>query len=186
MKKIIILSFVWMIAFQAYSYDQEQLDQFRNTNFCIHCNLIEAFLNEENHNHALLTESDLSEARIKNAQFNEAEITACQFVRANVDGSSFRKAKLDGTNFSFFSGRYAAFNSASFKNANLTHTRLYAANFAKADFTDADLEDADLNNTILIGSNLTQEQLAKVKNLNCAVLPEGRVYNPGKRKCREF
>lgn len=186
MKKFITLSLSWMIACQVYSCNQEQLNQFRNTNGCIHCNLVEADLNEEKHNHALLTESDLSEARIKNAEFNEAEITACQLVRANVDWSSFRKAKFDGSDFSFFSGRYAAFNSASFRNANMAHARLYAANFAKADFTDADLQDADLNNTILIGSNLTQGQLAQIKSLTCAVLPDGRVYNPGKRKCREF
>lgn len=176
----------FFITSQVFSYSAESIRQFTETNQCIHCNLIEAELDEKNHNQALLTGSDLSKARMRSAQFNEADITTCQLVRTNVDESSFRGTQFDGSNFSFFSGRYAAFNQASFKHTDMTYAKLYAANFTQADFTDADLHEADMNHTILIGSNITPEQLATIKSLHCAVLPDGRVYNPGNRKCRDF
>ena len=65
---------------------------------------------------------------------------------------------------------------ADFENANLKNANFENANFSNANFHGAIIDDANFKNTILIGSNITEEQLSKVASKECAILPDGTLF----------
>ena len=60
--------------------------------------------------------------------------------------------------------------------ANLKNANFENANFSNANFQGALIDDANFKNTILIGANITKEQLNTVASKDCAILPDGSLY----------
>ncbi|WP_416209974.1 pentapeptide repeat-containing protein [Legionella sp. PATHC038] len=51
------------------------------------------------------------------------------------------------------------------------------ANFSGVNFTNANLNNVIIRSSILIGANLTQEQLKQIKSIECTVMPNGELNN---------
>ena len=65
---------------------------------------------------------------------------------------------------------------ANLSNADLKHVHLECADLSGANLDGADVEDADLSDANLQGAKVTDEQLAKVKSLQGATLPDGSIH----------
>ena len=84
----------------------------------------------------------------------------------DLDTADLRKADLRG---------------AQLEKANLWGTKLQGADLSgahlkEADLKDADLSGADLSEADLQGANLTDEQLAQVRSLQGATMPDGSIH----------
>jgi len=71
---------------------------------------------------------------------------------------------------------YINLSAADLSGAWLSDAKLYRANLSEANFRGADLSDADLGAANLSAAEITGEQLAKVKSLERATMPNGQMY----------
>jgi len=62
----------------------------------------------------------------------------------------------------------------------MSYSHFNSVNLSSTDFTGANTKGVDFGHSILIGSNITKEQLAVAKSLSCAVLPDGTVSSADK------
>ena len=90
----------------------------------------------------------------------------CGLIRRNARVVDLSEADLRGTNLIF----------ANLSNADLKHVHLECADLSGANLDGADVEDADLSDANLQGAKVTDEQLAKVKSLQGATLPDGSIH----------
>lgn len=77
-----------------------------------------------------------------------------------------RRAQLAGSDLSYLN----------LQGTNLGGANLRQANLHRADLTDVNLRDADLTGADLTGARVSQGQLAQVKSLAGATLPDGTIY----------
>ena len=94
----------------------------------------------------------------------------------NLNDAILPYARLRGA---FFDG--AQFHNACLTGADLSNTILYANDLSGADLRNADLSganiaEADLSNANLLGATISIEQLAQVKSLKGATLPDGTIH----------
>jgi len=178
-KIITVLAFTVLstLASAKATYDEADLEQFNKTNSCIKCDLSNASVNAKEN--ALLNESILIGATLKgnftNSSFLNAILTQANFnyhkpqvMTSQFQGSTMQYANVSGVSFS----------GSNFEGANLRNVNFTDANLSSANFTNADITNAKLDNSILIGSNLTKEQLSTVSSFYCAVLPDGTLAAP--------
>ncbi len=186
MKQYILLLGICLYtqAFSAPKYDIQQLEQFNQTNSCPNCDLAGAELTRVKHRKALLKGADLSQATLSHANFEQADFTFALLIRTKAIKAKLMKATFDGANLINLDGKNSYFSGASFKNCRLNNANLVKANLSNTDFTSATLVNADLSYALLIGAQITAEQLKQVKKLDCAVLPNGTVYNPNNIVCK--
>jgi uncharacterized protein YjbI with pentapeptide repeats len=128
-----------------------------------HANLQKAFLPfadmqmaslwDTNLQGAILTGVNLQQARLWEANLQEAD-----FREANLQGAELMGANLQG---------------ADLKDANLQEAVLRGANLQGADLSNANLQKADMSHVNLQGAIFTNEQLATVKSLQGAIMPDG-------------
>lgn len=180
----LICSFVANVLFALPYSNPEHLEQFNATNQCVLCDLSGANLAWTKHQKAELFHADLSRALLKSAFFGEANFAHASLIDAMASNAHFTLAVFDEANLSRMNARSSYFSGASFKNANLYQANFSRANLSNADLSQAVLKDVDFSHAILIGAHLTAEQLKEIKNLECAVLPNGRVFNPNHSICK--
>jgi uncharacterized protein YjbI with pentapeptide repeats len=161
MRKIFLgLSYCLLYTLNAQAYDPDQLEQFNKTGICPGCDLSRTHIDFYNSNHvnlenAILTEATLDYSKFPNGSFNGAHLLSASLIGGNFSGSSFRQS-------------------------NLTDANLYNSNFSRSDFTGANLNEANFSHTVLIAAKITQEQLATIKSLSCAIMPDGTRHAPDK------
>lgn len=162
----------------------DDIDQFLKTKICIKCDLSNSRfigdLNDAVADDSLLTNCDFIYSSFDHASLNNTFLTKSQaqsfwnpyfYSQATFREASFKGAFLNFTNFSS-----VEFSGADFENANLKNGNFENANFSNANFKGAILDDANFKNTILIGSNITEDQLNKVASKECAILPNGTLF----------
>lgn len=177
--KIFLILFFWgHIAVAMHYEDGEDLQHFLEYNRCEGCNLSHSLLQHSKHAHAVLNRSDLSQANLSHANFVAAQCASTVLLRAKLVQAKFMNANFDNAHLVHINAFKASFSGATFRNALLDHANFNHALLSRVDFTGATLREADLSYAILIGSNLSQEQLQQVKKAGCAVLPDGTLYNP--------
>lgn len=156
---------------------------FSNTNLLntdlTETNLKNAIMNNANLNCAILTkanltESHLDEANLVNAEMNDADLTEAHLYGADLTGANLTKSNLTG---------------ADLRNTQLTRfldvdnqdlfegTSLIGAILRGADLTDANMESADLTGADLTKAKVSVEQLATVKSLKGAIMPDGTKHD---------
>ncbi|MFQ5399132.1 MAG: pentapeptide repeat-containing protein [Anaerolineae bacterium] len=133
---------------------------------------------------------DLSRSDLSTDTLDEARLGKAQMYRADLSGTTLREANLSGANLSHAvlretDLRRAAFyladlSGADLRGANLAGAKLRKANLRDADLTGANLKNADLRLADLRGARVTAAQLARARKLRGAILPNGRLYNPGR------
>jgi len=168
----------------AIAQNQEHYEQFALNNHCLYCDLQSAGLAWTLHQKAVLQGSDLSSATLKNANFSESDFTDALLIKIYAANGTFNLARFDGANLSYANAKHATFSGASFKQSNLHKANLSGANLSSSDFSGAILTGIDLSKAILIGAKITSAQLETAGKLDCAVLPDGRIFNPDKVICK--
>ncbi|WP_084273801.1 pentapeptide repeat-containing protein [Legionella fairfieldensis] len=162
--------------------DAEDLKVFADTNFCQGCDLSGAKIYEAHDNGSLLgsyaikTEfvgslfrmnfsgSIMNYSKFSGGYFSVLKIQEASFDKVNLSYSSFNNTDLSGANFS---------------DVNLNNSDWDRANFSGVNFANANLNNVTIRNSILIGANLSQEQLKQVKSIECTVMPNGELNSDG-------
>ena len=111
-----------------------------------------------------LSEADFSEANLSRARLDEAFMHDVNLTGANLYGANLDNSSLYGANLS---------------KAMLLIASLRFADLTAANLTDAHLGSADLNGANLTDAKVTPAQLREAKSLEGAIMPDGRVYEPG-------
>ena len=100
-----------------------------------------------------------------NGSFSSCSFNKVEFIESDLKSVSFSRAKMIEVNF--------------------TGAKLIEADFSRVNAQNVNFKNADLSYAILIGSNITEEQLSKTKTYKCATLSNGDVYtNNGKFNCK--
>jgi uncharacterized protein YjbI with pentapeptide repeats len=95
---------------------------------------------------------------------------------ANLGGADLGEAELIGAQLPEADLRGANLSLANLSEANLNGTELSRANLIGANLSKAGLSGANLSRAILSGAEVTAEQLAQVKSLEDAILPDDTKY----------
>ena len=82
----------------------------------------------------------------------------------NLSYSRFTRVDLSGRNLS---------------EANLSNSNLDEVNLSDVNFANANLSNVSIRSSILIGANLTKEQLTQIKSIKCTVMPNGDLDSKG-------
>lgn len=158
---------------------QSDVDHFIKTKECTNCDL--------SNNHFLhdyyddnLNNSNINSSDLRNSYFIGCDFSNSSLINNIIFGSTFgsgifmrvnfENSKLDNSIVDF-----GAFSEASFKNASLRRVSFDHSNLSSVDFTNANTQGAVFNHSILIGSNISKEQIDKAKSMACSVLPNGDV-----------
>jgi uncharacterized protein YjbI with pentapeptide repeats len=139
-----------------------------------------------------LSSADLSNVNLTFANFHKAELSRANLSRAifpsaNFEGTNFREANLMETVFVFANLSGASLEEANLSGASLMRANLSGASLEGANLSGASLRGANLTDTNLSRANLTRvdlrkaavtkEQLATVKSLEGATMPDGKIYS---------
>jgi uncharacterized protein YjbI with pentapeptide repeats len=133
--------------------------------------------------HAQLKAADLKGADLSHANMYNANLFDADFSEANLNHAVLNNAFLFNANFrgADLTDTYlneAELRSSNMGGANLNGTCLNGADLRSSNLSGVDLSRAVLNNADLAGANLTDsritdEQLANVKSLKWATMPNG-------------
>ncbi|MBA2709020.1 MAG: pentapeptide repeat-containing protein [Tatlockia sp.] len=163
--------------------DAEDLKVFADTNFCQGCDLSGAKIYEDHDNgfllssYAIKTEfsGSLYKINFSGSIMNYSKFSANYFsATLKIQESNFDKVNLS---YSLF--KNSDLSGANFSDVNLSNSDWERANFSGVNFANANLNNVTIRNSILIGSNLSQEQLKQVKNIECTVMPNGELNSNG-------
>ena len=119
-----------------------------------------------------LISANLSGLNLQGIVFNNADVSNCNFSNSDLSKSDFSGAILDRANFSGAILRDANFSGAHMNNADIRNvqidntsfrgTNLMFAHLCGNDLVRANLQDAKLDWSCLVGSQMTQQQIAAV------------------------
>jgi uncharacterized protein YjbI with pentapeptide repeats len=125
-----------------------------------------------------LSQTDLSEVNLSGADLSQADLSKANLNRANLSGTLSSGTILSGADLSGADLSGADLSGAFLLGAMLSWANLSQANLSQASLIGANLSGATLNEVNLSGANLsgakvTTDQLAKVRSLEGATLPDG-------------
>jgi len=154
--------------------------------------LFSADLSKADLGDANLRLSNLSKADLHDANLHNVNLSGAILKDTNLRGTNLRgvnlsdidlshevdltSAILNGSNLSNANMSHAYLEHASLTDANLRGIKLHSADLSYADLRESDLSDADLTNANLLGAKVDKKQLAAVKSLNGAIMPDGTVH----------
>lgn len=144
--------------------------------------LIDAEMDEMN-----LQGLNLYSVYLQGANLYRANLQDVFFGGANLQGANLTEANLQGAYLYEVNLQSAYLNSANLQDANMNDANLSLASLANANLQGAYLhevnlqgavlEDADLRRTNLsTARNITEKQLAQVKSLKGATMPDGTIH----------
>ena len=133
--------------------------------------LIDADLTGANLSRAILVDADLTGANLSRAILIEANLIDATLSGADLTGANLSDASLSDATLINACLRHADLIEAKLVDADLSGAVLSRANLSRAILVDADLSGADLT-----GAKVTQDQLAKTKSLQGAIMPDGSTH----------
>lgn len=143
--------------------------------------LYESDLINKNKSIVSLNGADLSDAKLSELNLHEADLR-----RVNLKGACLDWVNISGSNMSKADVSKATFIVANLSGVDLSGAILCESNFSEAYLNDADLSIAnldkanldrtDLSKANLSGAEVTSEQLAQVKSLKGATMPDGSIH----------
>lgn len=144
-------------------------------------------------NDADLCGADLSKANLNEANLGWSILSGPARSRIFLGPSNLSRADLSGANLSRANLRGANLNGTTLSGADLSGANLSGTNLSGAELSDTDLSTINLSNANLSGANLsranlhgvdlrgvkglTDEQLAEVKSLENAIMPDGSKHH---------
>jgi len=134
--------------------------------------LHDADLKDANLEATSLEGADLKHTYLEGANMYFANLEGADLEFANLEGAGLTDAHLADANLiaTYLGG--ANLTNANLERADLTNSRLDGANL-----TDAHLVDANFSYANLMGGKVTNEQLATVKSLKGATMPDGTIHD---------
>ena len=133
-----------------------------------------ADLSKANLNEANLGWSVLSGPARSRIFLGPANLSRADVSRADLSGANLRGANLNGTTLSGADLSGANLSGTNLSGAELSDTDLSTINLSNANLSGANLRGANLHGVDLRGvKGLTDEQLAEVKSLESAIMPDG-------------
>jgi uncharacterized protein YjbI with pentapeptide repeats len=148
-------------------YDSRLIDKDNVVIFLADADLSGAYLKEANLWEANLWGANLEGANLDGADLGEAILSRAYLKDANLWGADLWGANLSGAFLESAMLMQADLGQADLGESNLSGAALWEANLEGADLTDADLRDTDV----------TEKQIALVRSLAGAVMPDGTVYD---------
>lgn len=154
-------------------------------------NLLGVELNTDNLNNANLSKTILRNANLSGADLSGADLSGTDLQYASLFKAYLKGTNLSGDYMSYADLTWANLNGADlskadlvnvhFDNADLSETNLsgadlYGAYFRYNDLRRADLSGADLSGADLRQAKITQKQLAGVRSLAGATMPDGSIH----------
>lgn len=119
-----------------------------------------------------LKQANLSTINFSQAHIGQADLSKANLNKANLRGAALSDADLQGADLTGVDLIYANLSGAALSDADLSNAYLSKADLSFTDLTYADLSFADLT-----GAKVTEEQLAEVKSLQGATLPDGSKHS---------
>jgi uncharacterized protein YjbI with pentapeptide repeats len=135
-------------------------------------NLMGANLSEANLRETKLMQANLVGANLSKADLYKAYLVDAYLLSANLTESMLREADLKHADL-----KHADLSEAKLYIAHLEQADLGEANLTNADLTHADLSEANLSLADLSGARISAEQLATVKSLEGAIMPDGTKHD---------
>jgi uncharacterized protein YjbI with pentapeptide repeats len=130
-------------------------------------NLEQAFLISVNLKAAILRNANLERVHLRGANLDRAVLTNAILRSAALYQADLQNANLSG----------AYLEGAELQSANLQNANLESAHLQDVNLRDARLQGAFLRRVNLKGAKVSAEQLATVKSLDGATMPDGRKRN---------
>ena len=115
-----------------------------------------------------LTALDLAEAQLAGIQLAGADLTSSNLRNANLEEANLQAAILRTADL-----RFANLTAVNLQNADLHEAKLHGSILHRANLRDASLIQANLWQADLTDAQIAPEQLALVKSLKEAILPDG-------------
>jgi uncharacterized protein YjbI with pentapeptide repeats len=184
-----ILFLCWLLILNNAYADQhvsdDDLEQLKTTKSCMKCDFSYATIKQwDAHYESLVSNSSFTGAFIESSNFrgsnfSDGTLTRLMVLNTLLMQSDFTNARM----------QYLLFNNVQLSGSKLVNTLLQNANLSynnlsSVDFTGANTQGVNFDHAILIGSNITKEQLKSTKSLSCTVMPDGTVYPANKNdKC---
>lgn len=174
------------------SYSSDDFERFKTSNSCIKCNLSElkftgnyeaSTLDESRLMYCVFTKSNFDRSKFNGAYLTKAETYAYGTNNYMDNFATFRQASFVGAFLNYVQFSSAEFSGSNFERSNLKNADFKNSNLSNTNFSGALVDGINLAYSILIGSNISDEQLLKASSLDCAVMPNGQVFQPSKKEC---
>lgn len=165
------------------------------TNFSLsYYKIIDASFVDTNFVKSTLQSNEFTNSIFQKVNFSHSNLSNVNFIRSTFKDVNFSHVSMGGT-WSSCSFNKVDFTDSDLKNTSFSKTKMIDVNFSGAKLKNADLsrvnvknisfDNADLSYAVLIGSNITEEQLSTAKTYECATLSNGDVYtNNGEFNCK--
>ncbi len=163
--------------------DPDDLKIFEETNYCQGCELSGANIQKNHDNGSLINsyavQTDFSGSFYKMNFSGSILINSKFYILSNAYALKVQESNFDKVNLSYSKFNHVDLSRANFSDVDLSHANLERVNFSEVNFTNANFTNATIKDSILIGSNLTQEQLAQFKSIKCTIMPNGELNHTG-------
>lgn len=188
MKRLVILQFVILALTHstvqaAPMYSERDFKQLKNTKSCVKCDLGYTTIKSwSSHSATILTQSNLNGSTIDVSNFSQSDFSGANLNRLKATNSNFIQSNFTNALMSYIRFDKVQLSGAVLVNVNLKYANLSYSNLSRTDFTGANTHGVNFDHAILIGSNITAEQLGRVKSKWCAVMPDGSIYPANKNE----
>lgn len=157
--------------------DETDLKTFSEKNYCQGCDISNAEINEDHDNGALLNSFAIKtefKGSFHKMDFSGSIMTYCK-VYSWIKTISAQEANFNKVNLSYAHIEQTDLSGSQFTDVNLSNTDFYNVNLSDVDFTNANLQDVTIKNSILIGANLSDDQMEQIKSIRCSIMPNGEM-----------
>ncbi|KTD36032.1 Secreted effector protein pipB2 [Legionella nautarum] len=183
-KKLSVLFASCILCSNLQAYKINDHKRFHRPGDCSRCDLTESSFPEDlsnfNYDYSFFTGS----TSISGIKANGSSFVKANFIYVSIGNSEFNNANFKNATLNYSTFILTSFIHASFINAAMDHADFFGSNFTNADFTNANLNQTSLSYSNLFNSNISSAQLKSLKSYNCAILPNGEVFdNNGKFNC---
>ncbi|MBA3536657.1 MAG: pentapeptide repeat-containing protein [Tatlockia sp.] len=176
--KIYFLLLISMPVIAKPNYSTEDRDQFFQTNSCIKCDLTGVDFTYTRHKNAMLENARLMYSAFTHSKFDESNFVGAYFTKSEGYYAQFRNSNFTSAHLNYVHFYFNELSGSNFIKADLRNANFTGSNLSSVNFTNANVDGADFTKAILIGSNLSADQISKVKSLKCAILPNGEMSFP--------
>ena len=138
--------------------------------------LSESILYHADLSDAYLAGADLRSADLERADLEDANLSAAFLEDANLKGANLANVDLSNAEWIYKQDPLLRERGAGLSNADLREANLQGANLTNAKLKEANLTTANLKEANLKEADVTDEQLARSKSLEGAIMSNGQKY----------
>ena len=122
--------------------------------------------------------SDLRKSKFNYCALSHSKISNNIMYNMYINNTHFESTIFTFSKFDFSTIYGSSFSTSNFEQSSFVSVNINKSNFSNSNFSNAIIKGAKFHKSILIGSNLTNEQLNSAESLDCSVLPDGSLADP--------